>query len=253
MLTTEQAQQVLQQQKQEAEQLLRHSTVDETEYRIWAAHTCDYITEAFANPDRHITTFISSGPDYVNVDVTQTDRQSLLRAGLQQQMKVIDGLLFRMFKDQHHAASPSPRSSTGHTPPCVFIGHGRSKLWARLKLYLADDLKLKTVFYESESRVGESIVPVLEKMLSEATFAVLVLTAEDETQAGQARARQNVVHEAGLFQGKLGFGKAVLLVQQGIEHFSNVDGLQHIPFAGEAIEQTFYELQRVLKREGLIP
>ena len=83
--------------------------------------------------------------------------------------------------------------------PCVFLGHGRSRLWARVKMFLEDDLGLATVTYESEPRTGESIVPVLERMLDQATFAVLVLTAEDETPEGSRRARQNVIHEAGLF------------------------------------------------------
>lgn len=135
--------------------------------------------------------------------------------------------------------------------PCVFIGHGRSKLWARLQLFLQNELGVKTVFYESESRVGESIVPILQKMLDQASFAVLVLTAEDQAEKGMKRARQNVIHEAGLFQGRLGFEKAILLVQRGIEGFTNVDGLQHIPFANENIEEAFYQLQRALKEKGI--
>lgn len=133
--------------------------------------------------------------------------------------------------------------------PCVFIGHGRSRLWARVKTYLEDELGLATVTYESESHTGDSIVPILEKMLDQATFALLLLTAEDGGLGDGRRARQNVVHEAGLFQGRLGFRRAVLLVQEGTEEFSNVAGLQHIQFSGENVEQTFYELQRVLKRE----
>jgi predicted nucleotide-binding protein len=135
---------------------------------------------------------------------------------------------------------------------CVFIGHGRNPVWARLQLFLENDLQLATVTYESESRVGDSIVPILEKMLGEATFAVLILTAEDETASGGRRARQNVIHEAGLFQGRLGFRKAILLRQEGLEDFTNVAGLQYISFSGDRIEQTFWELQRVLKREGLL-
>lgn len=136
--------------------------------------------------------------------------------------------------------------------PRVFIGHGQSPLWARLQLFLENDLGLETVNYESEPRVGHSIVPVLERMLDQATFAVLILTAEDETASGGKRARQNVIHEAGLFQGKLGFRKAILLIQEGLEEFTNVAGLQYIAFGGNKIESTFWELQRVLKREGLI-
>lgn len=136
--------------------------------------------------------------------------------------------------------------------PCVFIGHGRSKLWARLQLFLEKDLNLTTVTYESESRVGESIIPILDILLRKATFAVLILTAEDETAEGAKRARQNVVHEAGLFQGVLGFRRAVMLLQKGTEDFSNVAGLQHIEFEKDNIEMAFWEIQRVLKREALI-
>ncbi len=134
----------------------------------------------------------------------------------------------------------------------VFIGHGRSKLWARLQVFLKDELHIDTISYESESRVGESIVPLLEKMLDQATFAVLVLTAEDQSGEGSKRARQNVVHEAGLFQGRLGFDKAILLVQRGLEGFTNIDGLQYIPFSDENIEETFYQLQRSMKQKGMI-
>jgi len=144
------------------------------------------------------------------------------------------------------------KTTTRTKEQCVFIGHGRSKLWASVQVFLQNELKLKTVCYESESRVGESIVPVFDKMLNQATYAVLVLTAEDQTEEGGRRARQNVIHEAGLFQGRLGFDKAVLLVQRGIEGFSNVDGLQHIPFTDDNVKETFYELQRALKAKGII-
>lgn len=153
---------------------------------------------------------------------------------------------------------PSPKAQTvehekiTHLAPCVFIGHGRSKLWARLKIFLEDELNLATVTYESESRLGESIIPVLEKMLDQGSFAVFVLTAEDETIEGSKRARQNVIHEVGLFQGRLGFKKVVLLKQDGLEEFTNLDGQQYIGFAGDHIEQSFWELHRFLRKEGLL-
>lgn len=135
---------------------------------------------------------------------------------------------------------------------CVFIGHGRSKLWARLQLFLQNELGVKTIFYESESRVSELIVPILQEMLENASFAVMVLTAEDQTEEGIKRARQNVIHEAGLFQGRLGFDKVVLLIQKGIEGFTNVDGLQCIMFTDDNIEEAFYPLQRDLKKKEII-
>ena len=61
-----------------------------------------------------------------------------------------------------------------------------------------------------------------------------------------------MIHEIGFFQGKLGFEKVAILKQDGVESFSNIDGIQYIPFSGDNISQTFYELQRVLKREYII-
>lgn len=135
---------------------------------------------------------------------------------------------------------------------CIFIGHGRNKIWARLKLFLEDEIGVATISYESESRVSESIIPVLEKMLEQSTFAILILTAEDSTVDGKTRSRQNVIHEVGLFQGRLGFNKVVLLKQEGVEEFTNIAGLQYIPFSLDNIEQTFYELQKYLKKEKII-
>jgi hypothetical protein len=77
-------------------------------------------------------------------------------------------------------SATAPERERGHNAPrrhpLIFLGHGGSRLWARVKLYLEDELGVATVSYESESRVGESIVPVLEGFLDQATFAVLVLT-----------------------------------------------------------------------------
>lgn len=134
----------------------------------------------------------------------------------------------------------------------IFIGHGRSKLWARLQIFLKDDLNLQTLTFEDESRTSESIVNILNEFLDNSSMAILVMTAEDETAEGKSRARQNVIHEAGLFQGRLGFDKVIILKQNEIEEFSNIAGLQYIPFSGDNIEQCFYELQRKFKKLGLI-
>jgi len=50
-------------------------------------------------------------------------------------------------------------------------------------------------------------------MLDAAAFAFLILTAEDEQADGRLYARMNVVHEAGLFQGRLGFARAIVLLE----------------------------------------
>jgi predicted nucleotide-binding protein len=134
-------------------------------------------------------------------------------------------------------------------PPCVFICHGRSSLWKEVEAFLQKGLRLKTVEFDSKSGGGETFVEILNKRLGEATFAVVVLTAEDQTAQGSKRARQNVIHEAGLCQGRLGFQNTMLLVQTGIEQFSNIDGLKCLRFDGDAIAATFPQLEGALRRE----
>ena len=144
----------------------------------------------------------------------------------------------------------------GHTAESflgpIFLGHGHSAIWRHVESFLKNDLKLPVEAWESVPRTGHHNVEVLEGLLNTCGFAVIVAAGEDETANGQVRIRQNVVHEVGLFQGKLGFKKVALLLQAGIEDLSNLDGLQAIQFSGDNVQQTFHDLQRTLKREGYL-
>jgi len=134
----------------------------------------------------------------------------------------------------------------------VFIGHGRSKAWGDLKDFVQDRLHLP---YDEFNRVpvaGFTNIARLSEMLDSAAVAFIVLTAEDEQADGKMHARMNVIHEAGLFQGRLGFEKAILLLEEGCEEFSNVQGLGQIRFPTGDISAKFEEIRRVLEREGLV-
>lgn len=137
-------------------------------------------------------------------------------------------------------------------PDKVFLGHGGNPLWSKVHIHLKDELGLNVEAWESESRASKYPLDVLKQLLDSCTFAVLVQTGEDQTSDGTMRARQNVVHEIGLFQGRLGFGRVALVVQEGIESFSNIQGLQVIYFPDKKIEAAYYDLDRVLVREKLI-
>ena len=87
-------------------------------------------------------------------------------------------------------------------------------------------------------------------MLGRAWFAFLVMTGEDLHGDGAAHARENVIHEAGLFQGRLGFERAIILLEEGCAEFSNIHGLTTIRFPAGNIEPKFEEIRRVLERES---
>lgn len=134
----------------------------------------------------------------------------------------------------------------------VFIGHGRSPLWRELKEFVTERLGLTCDEFNRVPVAGVTNVERLVQMLDDAAIALLVLTAEDEMSDGAVLARQNVVHEAGLFQGRLGFSRAIVLLEEGCDEFSNIAGLGQIRFPTGNIAAAFEEVRRVLEREGLV-
>lgn len=135
---------------------------------------------------------------------------------------------------------------------CVFIGHGRSLLWRELKDFVSDRLGLPWDEFNRVPVAGVTNIARLSEMLDNAGIAFVVLTAEDETTDGRERARQNVVHEAGLFQGRLGFARAIVVLEEGCEEFSNIQGLGQIRFPRGQIAAAFEEVRQVLEREGVV-
>ena len=134
----------------------------------------------------------------------------------------------------------------------VFIGHGRSRLWKDLKDFVQDRLKLPWDEFNRVPVAGVTNIARLSEMLDSAAIAFLVLTGEDEQPDGKLHARMNVIHEAGLFQGRLGFTRAIVILEEGCEEFSNIQGLGQIRFPEGNIKAIFEEIRHVLERENLI-
>jgi hypothetical protein len=78
----------------------------------------------------------------------------------------------------------------------------------------------------------------LSEMLDAACFAFLIMTGEDERN-GDLHAREKVIHEIGLFQGKLGFRRAIILLEEGCKNFSNIHGLTYILFPRNGISAKY--------------
>jgi predicted nucleotide-binding protein len=134
----------------------------------------------------------------------------------------------------------------------VFIGHGRSLVWMQLRYFLERKLNLVVDEFNSDSVAGKTTIEVLKEKLESACFAFLLHTAEDEVKSGEMRARANVIHETGLFQGRLGFEKAIVLLEDGCSEFSNIHGLSQIRFAKGDVEAKFEAIRDVLIRERVL-
>ena|GEM_PF-231920 len=134
----------------------------------------------------------------------------------------------------------------------VFIGHGRSIEWMKLKSYLTETLNLECDEFNRVAIAGVTNIARLSSMLTDAQIAIIVMTAEDEISDGTRRARENVIHEAGLFQGRLGFEKVILVSESTCNIFSNIDGLGRIEFSSGRIEEAFESILRTLIRENVL-
>lgn len=123
-----------------------------------------------------------------------------------------------------------------HTPEPmkVFIGHGGDRKWEVVRDYTrAAGYRVEA--FETSPRAGEMTLAVVERMISEASVAIVVMTGADRLENGQVLARQNVVHELGFAQGRLGVNNTIVLLEEGVAEFSNIAGLTQVRFAiGEA-------------------
>lgn len=134
----------------------------------------------------------------------------------------------------------------------IFIGHGRLSEWLKLKDFLEKTLELPTDEFNHISQAGKITGIRLKEMLESCCMAFLIMTGEDEHIDGTLHARENVIHEIGLFQAQLGYERAIILREDGCEIFSNIQGITHIPFPKGNIEAAFEKIRGVLKRERII-
>jgi predicted nucleotide-binding protein len=185
---------------------------------------------------------IESGPFQLLFQIVGTNTRILVGAPTRAAIE-------RVFAPFDATAEAARLPASTPDPPRIFIGHGRNAAWRDLKDHLHEQHGYAVEAYEIGARAGHAIRDILDDMLTKSSFALLVLTAEDETADGQLRARQNVVHELGLFQGRLGFARALVLVEEGTEMFSNLQGIHQIRFRAGAIKETYGDVLATLRRE----
>jgi CheY-like chemotaxis protein len=136
----------------------------------------------------------------------------------------------------------------------VFLSHGRNEL-AKLKLkdFLRARLGQDPVILAEQPSRGLTVVEKLEEASNKCSLAIILLTKDDVQQDGGMRARQNVIHEVGFFQGKYGRQKVLLLCEHGVEIFSNISGIIRIEFDSDHFEECFELIRIELEAAGMIP
>ena len=219
----------------------------------------DDVTWRYDSIDEFLADYRVSPPDYATFDATYGDNDLTIyyRAinltsdvTIKSNDRSIIETVFQIFdsEETYCRLEPLEEESTIN-PPVVFIGHGHDLQWRELKDHLQDMHNFEVEAYEVAARAGHSVRDIIQEMLDKSSIALLVMTAEDCMEDGTMRARQNVVHEAGLFQGHLGFTRAIMIVEEGVEDFSNISSIQQIRFSQGNIQEVFGEVVATLNRE----
>ncbi|GAB3169501.1 hypothetical protein GCM10027059_34520 [Myceligenerans halotolerans] len=134
----------------------------------------------------------------------------------------------------------------------VFIAHGGRPEWLAVRSYLDEVLSVPVQWFEAKSWAGRTVTDAISQNLERCGFAVCVLTAEDLTPDGRRLARQNVVHEVGLFQGRYGLDRVVLLVEEGCDFVPTAAEARTITFPPGKIQSALYKLEVALRESGLV-
>ncbi len=129
----------------------------------------------------------------------------------------------------------------------IFISHGRSLDWREVQSYIEKDIGLKTLELAQEASQGRTVLGKLAEESDRCDSAVIVMTGDDVDANGQARARENVIHEIGFFQAKFGLARICLLYEEGVSIPTNIQGLVYTPFPKGRVSASFGVLIRELK------
>ena len=111
----------------------------------------------------------------------------------------------------------------------VFIVHGHNEGLKEALARLLEKQEIHPVILSEQANGGKTIIEKFEEN-SDVSAAICLFTADDEGKAKtadtyKARARQNVVFEAGYFAGKLGRDHLVILADNNIEIPSDLQGV----------------------------
>ncbi|HEX4756005.1 MAG TPA: nucleotide-binding protein [Candidatus Dormibacteraeota bacterium] len=158
-----------------------------------------------------------------------------LRDDVQRDVRRLNSIIERLPLFESNVTPALPPAVAGAVQQRVFIVHGRNDTVrldvARFLESGATNFEVK-ILTETINR-GRTIIEKFEDEAGSSTFAVVLLTADDEGGPRSAperhpRARQNVILELGYFIGRLRRDKVAILYEPGVELPSDVDGVAYI-------------------------
>jgi predicted nucleotide-binding protein len=117
-------------------------------------------------------------------------------------------------------------------PIFVVHGHSHAVLHEAVRV-LERGTGREVIVLHEQANAGRTILEKFEDHAAHVSFAVVLLTGDDEggvrtSDSRHLRGRQNVIFELGFFFGKLGRRRVAVLLEGSVEKPSDIDGLVYI-------------------------
>jgi predicted nucleotide-binding protein len=202
-----------------------------TEYNKWKQFNIELLKRSFNIPDNEYLR------EYENAvrDSVWSDWVAERKQAVKEQITVLESLIERLslINSTEEIIKTSDRVEKKITNK-IFVVHGHNNELKQIVARTISQLKLEPIILHEQAEQGRTIIEKFEKNSSDANFAIILLTADDEGKSikesdFKARARQNVVFEMGYFIGKLGRDKVFLLLEHGVDKPGDLDGIIYVP------------------------
>lgn len=131
--------------------------------------------------------------------------------------------------EKDEEAEKTVHTELSHQNNKVFVVHGHDEALKEKVARLLEKQGLEAIILSERANKGKTIIEKFEEN-SDVGAAICLFTGDDigkekSEAVEKQRARQNVVYEAGYFMGKLGRKRVIMLVDEGIELPSDLQGV----------------------------
>ena len=157
------------------------------------------------------------------------------RADLQTHMRRLKSVHDRLGIWVDDATDPDVDHEVDLNGP-IFVVHGHDEAALNTAVRLLErTTNREVIVLREQANSGRTVIEKFEVHAASSAFAVVLVTGDDvggprgaDTKELRGRARQNVVFELGFFFGKLGRSRVAVLLEEGVEKPSDLEGLVYI-------------------------
>ena len=228
----------------EADALKRYNYAD-PRFKAWKSKTLRFLEQCFGQGSRYVK------------DIERLKFESMLfdeesnRYAYQHDLETAIAILHSYLEEIPDKEEEKTNEILHLTANKVFIVHGHDGKLKEAVARIIEKQKIEAIILSEKANRGRTIIEKFEDY-SDVNGAVCLFTADDvgrekSDKEENARARQNVIFEAGFFMGKLGRDHVVLLADNGVEMPSDLSGVVYTSTSNWQLE-----LLKELKEMGYV-